>query len=60
MYVNSLNLRRTVKKERNIVGTIKRRKVSHILCKNCRVKYIIKRKDRSEGKTRKKTDVVTG
>jgi heme exporter protein D len=53
----------SVKKERNILSTIKQRKVnwiSHILCKNCLLKHVIKRKDRSDGKTRKKKEVVTG
>jgi len=52
---------RRVKKERNIVGTIKQRKVnwiSHILSKNCLLKHVIKRKDRSDGKTRKKTEII--
>jgi hypothetical protein len=50
-----------MKEVRNILQTTKRRKanwISHILCRNCLLKYIIegkRGKDRSEGKTRKKT-----
>jgi hypothetical protein len=51
-----------VKEERNILHTIKRRKanwIGHILRRNCLLKHGIKgkieRKDRSDGKARKKT-----
>jgi hypothetical protein len=50
-----------VKEERNIVHTIKRRKanwIGHILRRNCLLKHVIegrgRRKDRNDGKTRKK------
>ena len=45
-----------VKKERNILQTMKRRKgkwIGHILSKNCLLKYVIKRE--KVEKTRKKT-----
>jgi hypothetical protein len=51
----------SVKEERNIVHTIKRRKancIGHILRRNCLLKMLLKEdrsKDRSDGKTRKKT-----
>jgi hypothetical protein len=47
-----------VKEERNIVHTIKRRKanwIGHILRRNCLLKHVkVRRKDRNDGKTRKK------
>jgi hypothetical protein len=51
-----------VKGERNILHTVKRRKanwIGHILRRNCLVKHAIQRKigrkDRSDGRTMKKT-----
>ena len=48
----------TVKEKRNILHTVKWRKanwVGHILCRNCLLKHIIKRKiERRDKKTRKK------
>jgi len=51
-----------VKEEANVLYTIKRRKanwIGHILRRNCLVKYVIEGeiggKDKSDGKTRKKT-----
>jgi hypothetical protein len=53
--------------DRNILQTIKRSKVNwigHILNTNCLLKHIIEgkieRKDRSDGKMRKKMKAVTG
>jgi hypothetical protein len=44
--------------ERNIIHTANRREgnwIGHILCGNCLLQHLIVGKDRSEGKTRKKT-----
>jgi len=52
-----------IESRRKGISYVKRRKVnwiSHILCKNCLLKHFIKRKDRIDGKARKKTEVVTG
>jgi hypothetical protein len=48
----------SAKEERNIVHTIKGRKanwIGHILRRNCFLKASYRRRDRREGKTRKKT-----
>jgi hypothetical protein len=49
---------RRVKEERNIVHTIKLRTanwIGHILRRNCLLKHVIEKKERNDGKTRKKT-----
>jgi hypothetical protein len=50
----------TVKEERNILRTLKRRKanwIGHTLCRNCLLKHVVegKAEGRSVGMTRKKT-----
>jgi hypothetical protein len=57
--INEEGLQR-VKKERNIIHTVKRRRanwIGHILRRNCLIKHVIEGKDerRIDGKTRKKT-----
>jgi hypothetical protein len=47
-----------VKEDSNILHTVHRRKanwIGHTLRRNCLLKYVIKRKDRSDGKIRKNT-----
>jgi hypothetical protein len=48
-----------VKKERNILQIIKRRKaiwIGHMLCRNCLLKYVIEGKiEECDGKSRKRT-----
>jgi hypothetical protein len=50
---------RRVKEQRNILHTIKRRNtdwICYLLHRNCVLKHVIEgRKDRSDGRTRKKT-----
>ena len=57
----------TAKKDRNILRAIKRKNanwIGKILRRNCLIKHIFqrkyKRRDRSEGKTKKKQSAATG
>jgi hypothetical protein len=65
-YVRNEEVLHRVKEERYILSTIKRRKTNwfgHIVCKNCLFKHISegkRGKNRSDGKTRKKTEAITG
>jgi len=54
---------RRVQEARNILHALKQRKanwIGDVICRNCRTNTHYGRKDRRDGKTRKKTSAATG